>query len=67
MENERFLKSGNPEKIIEELKIESGRELDADISDSSEDMMLNRENLIKKQSIDQILFRKCKNNQIVHF
>jgi hypothetical protein len=38
MENERFLKSGNPE----ELKIESGRELDADISDSSEDMMLNR-------------------------
>ena len=58
MENERFLKSGNPE----ELKIESGRELDADISDSSEDMMLNRENLIKKQSIDQILFRKCKNN-----
>lgn len=67
MENERFLKSGNPGKIIEELKIESGRELDADISDSSEDMMLNRENLIKKQSIDQILFRKCKNNQIVHF
>lgn len=63
MENERFLKSGNPE----ELKIESGRELDADISDSSEDMMLNRENLIKKQSIDRNLFRKCKNNQIVHF
>ena len=48
MENERFLKSGNPGIIIEELKIESGRELDADISDSSEDMMLNRENLIKK-------------------
>lgn len=42
MENERFLKSGNAGKIFQKLKIDTGRELDADISDSSEDLMLHR-------------------------